>query len=166
VTAALVTELVGRFERREPFKQAVEALLAAGFEHADLSVLDSHDSLEVSESRREAWRDSMRGLLGEAKFIEPITAAGLILLASGTVGVLVSGAIAAGLGGAALYELLGELSAAPHTKAFAAALKNGAVLLWARAETPERQALAREILERHGALGVHVHQRKSAKERA
>jgi hypothetical protein len=166
VTAALVTEIVGRFERREPFKQAVEALLVAGFEHADLSVLDSHESLEASESRKDAWRDTMRGLVGEAKFIEPITAAGLILLASGTVGVLVSGAIAAGLGGAAFYELLAELSAAPHTKAFATALKNGAVLLWVRAETPERQTRARDILERHGALGIHVHQRQSAKERA
>ena len=159
VTAPSVTEVVGRFERREPFRQAVQALLAAGFEHADLSVLDSHDSLEASESRKEAWRDTLRGLVGEAKFIEPITAAGLILLASGTVGVIVSGAIAAGLGGAALYELLAELSSAPHTKAFAAALKGGAVLLWVRAETQERQARARDILERNGALGVHVHQR-------
>ncbi|HUC61331.1 MAG TPA: hypothetical protein VMF53_05190 [Alphaproteobacteria bacterium] len=163
---ASVSEIVGSFAQREPFKAAVEDLRAAGFAHADLSVLESHDSLEASESRKEAWRDTLRGLVGEARFIEPITAAGLILLASGTVGALISGAIAAGLGGVAVYEVLGEVSAAPHTKAFAAALKSGAVLLWVRAETVERQAAARAILERHGAAGIHLHRREAEKERS
>ncbi len=159
MTPVPVTEVVGRFARREPFTAAVEQLLAAGFERSDLSVLDSHDSLLAAESRNQAWRDTFRGLVGETKFIEPITVAGLILLASGTIGVLVSGAVAAGLGGAALYELLAEVSAAPHTKAFATALKNGAVLLWVRADDTQRQALARDILERGGAADVHVHKR-------
>ena len=97
--------------------------------------------------------------MGEAKYLEPITAAGLILLASGTVGAALAGALAAGLGGMAAFELLGEVRATPHTREFATALEQGAVLLWVRAETPARQRLARDILARHAAADVHVHTR-------
>lgn len=155
-----ITEVVGRFDRRESFKAAVEALLAAGFARSDLSVLDSHDALSAAESRNEAWRSTLAGLVGEAKYLEPITAAGLILLASGEVGAIIAGVIAAGLGGAALYELLSELGATPHTREFAKALEQGAVLLWVRAESPEGQQRARESLMRFGAADIHVHTRK------
>jgi hypothetical protein len=156
---APVTEVAGRFAERGTFKAAVEELLASGFERTDLSVLDSHDSLSASEGKNELWRRTLTGLVGEAKYLEPITAAGLILLASGSVGVAVAGAIAAGLGGLAGYELLSEIRATPHTREFARALEHGAVLLWVGADTPERQKLASEILTRHGAGDVHVHTR-------
>jgi len=154
-----VTEIVGRFAEREPFKAAVEELLEAGFERSDLSVLDSHDSLSAAEGRNEAWRRTLAGLVGEAKYLEPITAAGLILLASGAIGAAIAGAIAAGLGGMAAFELLSEVRATPHTREFATALEQGAVLLWVRAETPERRQRARDILTRHAAADVHSHTR-------
>ncbi|HUI19361.1 MAG TPA: hypothetical protein VL244_16965, partial [Alphaproteobacteria bacterium] len=153
------TEVVGRFAERGPFKTAVEALLAAGFERGDLSVLDSHDSLAAAEGRNEAWRRTLAGLVGEVKYLEPITAAGLILLASGVVGAELAGVLAAGLGGMAVFELLGKIRATPHTREFATALEHGAVLLWVGAETPERQRLARDILTRHAAADVHIHTR-------
>ncbi len=154
-----VTEVVGRFAERAPFKAAVEALLAAGFERSDLSVLDSHDSLAAAEGKDESWRTTLAGLVGEAKYLEPITAAGLILLASGAIGAAVAGAIAAGLGGMAAFELLREVRATPHFREFATALEHGAVLLWVLAETPDRQRLAREALARQGAADIHVHTR-------
>lgn len=154
-----VTEVVGRFAAREPFKAAVEALMAAGFERPDLSVLDSHESLTASEGSREAWRETLDGLVGEVKYLGPLTAAGLILLASGPVGIAVAGAIAAGLSGMAIYELLDEIKATPHAKEFAKALENGAVLLWVRADAPDRQKVASDILRRHAAADVHVHMR-------
>lgn len=154
---APVTEIVGRFASREPFKSAVEALIAAGFEHTDLSVLDSHDTLGAADERDEGWRHTLAGLVGEAKYVEPITAAGLILLASGSIGAAIAGTVAAGLGGMALYELLAEIRATPHTRQFAQALEHGAVLLWVRAQTPERQGLARGILSRFGAADIHLH---------
>lgn len=154
-----VTEVVGRFAAREPFKAAVEALMAAGFERADLSVLDSHESLAASEGSREAWRETLDGLVGEVKYLGPLTAAGLILLASGPVGIAVAGAIAAGLSGMAIYELLDEIKATPHAKEFAKALENGAVLLWVRADDAGRQKTASDILRGNGAVDVHIHAR-------
>src|SRR5208282_5228195 len=135
-TKKAVTEIVGRFAEREAFKAAVEELLKAGFERSDISVLDSHDSLAAAEGRNEAWRRTLAGLVGEVKYLEPITAAGLILLASGVVGAELAGVLAAGLGGMAVFELLGKIRATPHTREFATALEHGAVLLWVRAETP------------------------------
>lgn len=152
-------EIVGRFADRESFKSAVEALRAADFEAADLSVLDRHEALSASDTKDGGWSQTLAGLVGEEKYLGPITAAGLIMLASGPVGAAVAGAVAAGLTGAALAELLDDIKATPHTEEFAAALKRGAVLLWVRCETAEREAIARGILTRHGAADVHRHER-------
>lgn len=154
-------EVVGRFADRESFKSAVEDLRAAGFARSDLSVLDTRESLSASESAGEAWGETLAGLIGEVKYLGPLTAAGLIMIASGPVGAAVSGLVAAGITGLALRELLDDIRATPHTEEFARALENGAVLLWVRAETDERQALAQAVLERHGAADVHRHRRET-----
>ncbi len=154
-----VTEVVGRFADREPFMAAVAALSAAGFAHSDLSVLDTHESLSASEPRGEAWKQSLAGLVGEVKYVGPLTTAGLIAIATGQVGMAIAGVVAAGVTGVALGELLEDIRATPHTEAFGRALEGGAVLLWVTAETPERQAQATEILSRHGAADVHGHRR-------
>ena len=151
-------DVVGRFSDRESFRAAVEALRAAGFDHSDLSILDTRESLSASESAGQAWTEALAGLVGEVKYLGPLTAAGLIMIASGPVGIAVSGLVAAGVTGAALRELLEDIKATPHTEAFARALEAGAVLLWVHAETAARQAAARQILERSGAADVHLHQ--------
>lgn len=156
---AMTIEVVGRFADRESFRGAVKALLKAGFERADLSVLDTHESLSAANSPSEVWSEAMAGLIDEVNYVGPITAAGLIAIASGPVGALVSGAVGAGLAGYALADLLSDIRATPHTEAFARALKAGAVLLWVRAETPERQDEAARILERHGGADIHTHER-------
>ena len=162
VGESAVPEVVGRFADREPFKSAVEELRAAGFEHSDLSVLDTKASLSASESAKEAWAETLSSLIGEVKYLGPLTAAGLIMIASGPVGLAVSGLVAAGITGYALRELLDDIKATPHTEEFARALEHGAVLLWVRAATAERQRIAREVLTRHGAADVHLHLREDA----
>ena len=154
-------ELVGRFADRESFKSAVEDLRAAGFERSDLSVLDTRESLSASESAGDAWAQTLAGLIGEVKYLGPLTAAGLIMIASGPVGAAVSGIVAAGITGLALRELLDDIKAPPHTEAFARALEHGAVLLWVRVETDERQTIAQNVLVRHGAADVHQHLRET-----
>lgn len=153
------TEIVGRFEGRAPFKAAVEDLLAAGFTSSDLSVLDTRESLSASGSAGQAWEETLTGLVGEIHYIGPLTAAGLIALATGPVGVAVAGGVAAGLTGAAISEFLSNIKATPHTEAFARALEAGAVMLWVRTESPEQEDRARGILTRHGARDIHRHQR-------
>jgi len=157
--SAEVVEVVGRFEGKKPFAAAVKELLAAGFESSDLSVLDTHESLGAAGSPGEAWQDALASLVGEIKYVGPITAAGLIAIATGPVGAAISATVAAGLTGAALSEVLETVRATPHTESFARALEAGAVLLWVHAPAPAQQARAMEILRRHEAADVHLHRR-------
>jgi hypothetical protein len=155
-----VAEVVGRFADREHFAAAVKGLLAAGFEEGDLSVLDSHQPLPTSENPEEVRRSRFAGLTEEIVYVGPITAAGLIMVASGPVGALAAGAIGAGLAGAAVHDLLSELDATSRTREFAKALESGAVLLWVRADAPDRRRAAADIIGRHGGGDVHVHHRR------
>lgn len=158
-----VTEVVARFQDRDHFEAAVKQLLGAGFAATDLSVLDTHESLASSEPPTESWRARLAGLTEEIKYVGPITTAGLIALAAGPVGAAVAGLVGAGVGFAAVRELLDETQATPHSEAFARALEYGAVLLWVRAETPETQARAEAALREHGGQDVHTHTRPTHK---
>ncbi len=158
-SARATTEIVGRFAERAHFKDAVETLLAAGFQTSDLSVLDTHEALSASESTGAAWQEAMIGLVGEIKYVGPITAAGLIAVATGPVGAAIAGVVAAGLTSVALTELLTTLRATPHTEQFARALESGTVLLWVSVESEQQSKVAEDILIRHGAEDVHRHQR-------
>lgn len=155
----VTVEVAGNFATREAFTAAVEALTAAGFTRDDISVLDTHESLSAAGRPSEAWQESLSGLVGEINYVGPITAAGLIALASGPIGVAVAGAIAAGLTGAALVDLLEEVRATPHTEAFARALEAGAILLWVRVDDEAEARKAEEIMARHGGSDVHRHVR-------
>ena len=91
-------EIVGLFSSREDLEAAVKSLRAAGFRHADLSVLDTHEALEAAEDI--PWHDKLGGLvglIGEAKYILPITTAGLLAIATGPVGAAISAVAGAGV---------------------------------------------------------------------
>lgn len=159
MTADIVTEVVARFETRDAFQKAVEILRGAGFESSDLSVLDSHQSLEAAEDTATAWQDVLAGLVGEIQYVGPIATAGLIAVAAGPVGAAVAAGIAAGVSGWAVKDFLDEINAAPDTEAFAKALEEGAVLLWVRADNLGKQDNASAILRDAGGHDVHTHRR-------
>ena len=71
----------------------------------------------------------------------------------------VAGALAAGLTGAALVDLLDEVRATPHTEAFARALEAGAILLWVRVPGEAEARSAEAIMDRHGGSDIHRHVR-------
>ncbi len=154
-----VTEVVGRFDSREEFTAAVEALRDAGFSRDALSVLDTHQSLEASKGEHRAWQDVLSGMTSEVTYIGPLATAGIIAVAAGPVGAMIASLMAAGIGGLALRDALDEVEATPDTEAFAKALEAGALLLWVRAEDLGDQTTAREILSAKGGEDVHTHTR-------
>lgn len=155
-----VTEIVGRFAKRKTFAKAVEALQEAGFEHADLSALDSHQSIDTAlEDEETPWHERLSSLVGETKYVGPLTAAGFIAVATGPLGAAIATAVGAGVAGMAAKEFLEQVEATPRTEEFARALEQGAVLLWVYADSEERQNTARKILTAHGAEDVHLHTR-------
>ncbi len=156
-------EVVGTFADREHFQNAIDSLTYAGFARADLSVLSSHDSVDLAVGREgRSWKDSLIALVGELKYEGPLVSAGLIALAAGPVGAAIAGLIAAGVGGAALKELLDEVAALPDSEAFARALESGSVILWVAVRSPDHEARASRILADAGAQNVHVFERKEA----
>jgi hypothetical protein len=91
-----------------------------------------------------------------------LTAAGIIVLSGGPIAAGIAALIGAGLGGAALKEILDRYTGNQHSEEFAAALHAGAVLLWARCEDAERELSATRILEAAGGRNVHIHGRPAA----
>ncbi|MFD2233938.1 hypothetical protein [Phaeospirillum tilakii] len=152
-------EVVGLFADRAHFETAVEALIRAGFERPRLSVLASHESLEVASSGGRSWRDALIALVGELKFEGPLVAAGLIAIAAGPVGAAIAALVAAGVGGAALKEVLDEVAALPDSKDFARALAAGSVILWVGIDSPEEEQTATALLAAAGGSNVHVCER-------
>jgi hypothetical protein len=156
----IIREAVASFPDREHFRRAVSALLAGGFERSDLSVLASHDSLAVADEATGTPKEVLRaGLSDEIKYIAPLTVAGIIVLSGGPIAIALAGLVGAGLGGAALKELFDDYTASHHGEDFAAALRDGAVLLWVRCGDPDRELVATRILEEAGGDHVHVHGR-------
>lgn len=153
----VIREAVASFPDREHFRWAVSALLAAGFDRSDLSVLASHESLSAADDRPGSLVAA--GLSDEIKYLGPLTVAGIVLISGGPIAAAIAAVVGAGLGGAALKELFDDYTAAPHREAFATALKAGAALLWVRCSDSEIELRALRILEESGGRHVHVHGR-------
>ena len=86
-------------------------------------------------------------LADEIKYIGPLTVAGIIVLSGGPVAAGIAALVGAGLGGAALKEILDRYTTS-HTEEFAAALTAGAVLLWVRCTSGEQERRALALLRR------------------
>ena len=153
-----IREAVASFPDRAHFRNAVRALLAAGFASSELSVLATHRPLSAAG---QSPGDLQACIAAEARYITPLTVAGFSLVSGGPIAAALAGVVAAGIGGTAAFELLEDYIAAPHREEFAAALKAGAVLLWARCGDAEAESSALRILAEAGGHNVHINARKA-----
>ncbi len=155
-----IQELVGVFHNRIRLEEAIADLIAVGFEHSDMSVLSSHETIEAVEPAGKTFKEILLPFLSELKYDGPLVSAGLIALSSGPTAALVAGLVAAGVGGVAVREIISEITAAPHTEYFERALEAGSLILWVVVETPDHEAAARAVFVRHGAENIHMHLHK------
>ena len=151
-----VGEVVGLFGDRDTFDAAVAALLAAGFERSDLSVLASHESLDAAGRPGKPWREALLALTGELKYEGPLVASGAIFLAGGPLAATIAAVIGAAVGGIAAKDLLEEITAKPHTEDFARSLQAGSVIVWVRVADDAQCDHALALLRESGAANVHV----------
>ncbi|HUH84201.1 MAG TPA: hypothetical protein VLX85_06300 [Stellaceae bacterium] len=160
----VVREAVAAFADKAQLRAAVGAVLAGGFKPTDLSVLATHDSLEVAGGvpgyPGKPRQNLLAGLTDEVRFLDPLTIAGFAFLSGGPVALALAALASAGLGGAAIKEVLDYYAANRHSAAFAAALKAGGVLLWVVVADPALEATAVRLLEEAGGKNAHVHARK------
>lgn len=155
-------ELVGLFSEPEPLIQAIHDLLGAGFEHADLSVLSSHEAVEAVDPYGQSWRDRLLPLLDERRYEVPLVTGALIAIASGPVGAAIAGLVAAGVGGMALKEMFEKVVSLPDTQEYAEAVEKGELVLWVSTPDAATEDRARQLLEKHGARNIHIVEREPA----
>jgi hypothetical protein len=171
-----VTEAVAVFEDVGDLDAAVEELRQAGFRKSDISLLATEDAVERKlghryerveeleddpQAPRTAYRtrasvgDSEDMIVGSLTYLPAVVAAGTVVASAGVVAAAVTGtAIAGALIGTVLARWLDQHEA-EHLQE---QLDRGGLLLWVRTpdEAAERRAL--EILGRHSAHDVHIHQ--------
>ena len=175
-----VREVAGVFRSREPLEEAVEALLLAGFDRADIDLMAGIDAVrqrlgtvyvaaeelaDVPDAPRKAFvaRKEMTGALAGAAGILTFigaTAAAFGVVASG--GALAAAVAAAAAGGVATAGGAGALIARffgrEQAKELRAQMATGGLVLWVRVRSPEREEKAQQILKDHGAEAVRVHE--------
>jgi hypothetical protein len=154
---------------------AVEALINAGFDHGDVSLLASEQAVEnklghryerVEEledsaaAPRVAYRtlaefaDTERTITHVLTYLPTMIAAGTVVASAGVVAAAVTGAA---VGGAALSTILARWIDQTHANHIQEQLEHGGLLLWVNASTPEKQETAIRLLNEHKATDVHLH---------
>jgi hypothetical protein len=156
--AEATRELVAQFKDATGFEQAVTALLAAGFDRTDLSMLGTHDSLEVAGNlagyRRDPAGSIKAGLADEAGLVGSIALVGVLLLAAGPVGIAGAAVAAAAAGALALRPFFAQLAEAAHVEGFAQAIEQGRILLWVRTANAQDVERAGAVLSAAGGMDV------------
>ena len=173
------TEAVAVFHDVQSFQAGIDDLLSAGFDNVDISVLAHEDTVTSRLGRgykstsefednpevprigyvpNETIGDAEGAVIGTGIYL-PAVVGSLAVVASGgtTLGAFAAAAIAGGAGGlvgAALAWFIGY----EHAKHLDQHLLNGGLLLWVRTRDTEHEKEALEILRRHSAQDVHLHQ--------
>jgi len=176
---SIMTEAVAVFHDVESFEAAIDDLLSVGFDHADINVLAHEDTItsklgpahkstaefeddpevpRIGYIPNETIGNAEGAIIGAGVYV-PAMFGGLAVAASGgtLLGVFVAAAVAGGAGGliaAALARYIGH----EHAKHLDQHLNHGGLLLWVRTRDAEREKQALEILRRHSAHDVHLHQ--------
>jgi hypothetical protein len=174
-----VREVAGVFRSRPALEAAVEDLLLNGFDRADIDRLASLDEvrrrLKVYVSPEEAadltptprqpiltWDDISVGLVVTSSLVAAAVGLAVVfaVLASGGSGWV------AGILGTLVGAVAGGIAALGLARMFRRDEARGldwlefqrGIVLWVRVGSREREALAQEILRRHGARAVRIHE--------
>lgn len=172
------TEAVAAFHDATSFEAAIDDLLSAGFDAADLNVLahedtilaklghpyastkefmDDPDTPRIGYVPEETIGNAEGAVIGAGIYVPAIVGSLAVVASGGTLlGAVAAAAIAGGAGGlvgAALARHIGH----EHARHLDQHLQRGGLLLWVRARDPEHAEKALKILQRHTDDDVHLH---------
>jgi hypothetical protein len=174
-----IREAVGVFHDRESFRNAVDDLMSAGFDRAELSLLAGeqavedklgHDYRRVEELSddpkvpRAAYvshhslAEGKTGMIGGLAYIGAVVGAGAAVASGGTLAAAVAAAAIAGGGGGLIGGWLAQFLGQDHAQALQDQLDRGGLLLWVHVRDQAHEQRALEILKGNGAEDVHVHE--------
>lgn len=180
------TEAVAVFHDAGSLQGAIDALLNAGFDHAELSVLasekvvkerlghdykstaeleDDPDVPRVEELPDETVGNAQGGIIAAAAYFPAVIGSLVVASSGGTLLGAVAVAAVAGGTGAAVGATLAKLIGSTHAKHMDEHIAHGGLLLWVRTHDVEHEAKALEILRRQGGEDVHLHEIRSPTKR-
>ena len=173
-------EVTGVFHSRKALIDAADDLLVAGFDRADIDVSASFDELQrrlnyqsippadladIPTAARQPLIDqgdvlttdavvgSLAGCIGAVAMAYFLIIRGMAPLSVGIVSVL-TGLV---VGGVAVLVVRRRLQR-ERVRGLEKLAEAHGLLIWVRVQSPEKEAEAQEILARHGAEAVHVHE--------
>jgi hypothetical protein len=178
-------EVTGVFHSRKALIDAADDLLIAGFDRADIDVSASFDELQrrlnyqsippadlsdMPTAARQPLIDqadvmttdaivgSLAGCIGAVAMAYFLIIRGMAPLSVGIVSVL-TGLI---VGGVAVLVVRRRMER-ERVRGLEKLAEAHGLLIWVRVQSPEKEAEAQEVLARHGAEAVHVHEIELAK---
>jgi hypothetical protein len=173
-----IREAVGVFHDRGSFQSAVEDLMSAGFDRAELSLLAGARAIE--EKLGHAYRkiqeladdpivpraayvgnhslaEGRTGVIGGLAYIGAVAGAGAMVASGGTLAAAIAAAAIAGGGGGLIGGWAAQYLGRDRGQALQHQLDRGGLLLWVHVRDAAYEQRATEILTSHGAEDVHVH---------
>lgn len=173
-----IREAVGVFDDARSLEAVIDELLSSGFDRAEISLVAGEHAIEarlghmyrkVEEAEddpqvprtayvsTESIGDAEGALVGGLVYIGAVVTAGAVVASGGTLaGAVVAATLAGGAGGL-IGSILAGIVGHHHADYLQEQLNRGGILLWVRTWDPEREMKALEILSKHSAHDVHVH---------
>jgi hypothetical protein len=169
-------EAVAVFDDVSELDAAVEELHKAGFRRGEISLLATehavqkklghrYERVEELEDNPEAPRVSYKTpaalgesedvLIGSLTYLPAVVAAGTVVASAGIVAAAVTGTA---LAGALIGTVLARWLDKHHAEHLQEQLERGGLLLWVRTRDAKAERRALEILARHSAHDVHIHE--------
>jgi hypothetical protein len=172
-------EAVAVFEDAETFQAAIDELLSSGFDRSDLSLLagrhavakklghalesvvEAEDDPNVPRAAyvsTESVGDAEGALVGGLFYVGAMLAGGAMVASGGTAAGAVVAALLAGGAAGSIGTVLARWLGHHHADYLQQQLDCGGLLLWVNVRDAEHEERALEILSRHSAHDVHVHE--------
>lgn len=173
-----VREAVGVFADSQKLQEAIDELMASGFDRADLSLLAAEKTVEEKLGHKykkvaeleddttvprccyvstESVGDAEGGIIGGLMYIGATAAAGAVVATGGTLAAAITAAAVAGGAGGLIGSILGKWIGDHQAHHLQEQLDHGGLLLWARTWNVEDEKRAVEILATHSGRDVHLH---------
>ena len=174
-----VREVAGIFHSRGELDAAVDALLLAGFDRADIDLLADLDEVQKALGPVHVAAEELAdiGRVPRRPFIAPedVTGATAVVMGvlaafgagaaafaavasdGGTIAVVASatlGAAAVWIGGVLTFRRFGQ----EKTKSLEGHMAARGLVLWVRVRSPDREEKAQQILRVHGGRAIRVHE--------
>ena len=174
-----VREAVAVFHSETDLEEAIDDLESHGFDRAEISLLAGEDTVEAKlghrytrvdevEDNPEAPRlsfvskqsihEAESAAIGFPLYIGATTATGIAVAAGGPISVAIGAAVLGGSLGGILGGLLAAWIGTEHALTIENQLGHGGLVLWVRTRDAAHEAKARDILGKHGATDIHIHE--------